>query len=129
MRALCISLLACGTALGAEDLGLPSGLMPELHEVLIDEVNAESWARFRLLAPEIARARPEAPDYFALEADFPLLCRALALPYLTEYALSPDKIAISLSDRVVEFGTTDPDATQYFELFRLENGDCIWEAL
>ncbi len=111
----------------AEALNLPSGTQAVLHEVLLDEVGDENWVRFRFLAPMIDRSQDIAPDFTMLEGDFPHLCADLALPYLSDYALDADKIAISLSDRIVEFGTTDPDATQYFEIFRVEGGDCIWE--
>jgi len=39
----------------------------------------------------------------------------------------PDQIIIVLSDREVEFGVADPDATQYFEAYRPEDGACFWE--
>ncbi|MDH5531341.1 MAG: DUF6497 family protein, partial [Paracoccaceae bacterium] len=32
------------------------------------------------------------------------------------------------SDRVVPFGESDPEATQYFEAFSIADGTCIWEA-
>jgi len=106
---------------------LPSGIEADLVEVLVDTVGTEQWVRFRLVAPAIDRGQENAPDFTALEGDFPHLCTTLALPYLAEYALEADKIVISLADRAVEFGATDPDATQYFEQFRAEDGDCIWE--
>ena len=112
---------------GAADFGVPSGTDMELHEVLLDIVDEQDWARFRFVAPSIDRSLQDAPDYFRLLNDFPVLCDKIALPYLTEYKLTPTVIAISMSDRVVEFGTADPDATQYFELFSIADGDCIWE--
>ena len=57
------------------------------------------------------------------------LCQELALPYLQEYDLTGDVIVISLADRETEFGVADPDATQFFEAFRIEDNLCIWEGL
>lgn len=111
----------------AETLDLPSGVQAALEEVLIDQLGDEQYVRFRFVAPLIDRDLDHAPQYAQMEGDFPHLCRAIALPYLAHYALSADKIVISLADRRVAFGTSDPDATQYFEQFRAENGDCIWE--
>ena len=108
---------------------VPSGTQMTLQEVLVDKVGDEDWVRFRFVAPAIDAGNSDAPGYDDLEADFPHLCTTLALPYLQKYELSAQKIVISLSDRAVEFGRADPDATQYFEQFRAENGDCIWEAL
>ena len=51
----------------------------------------------------------------------------MALPYIAEHGLEADKIVISLADREVAFGASDPAATQYFDQFSIENGDCIWE--
>lgn len=107
---------------------LPSGLKVDLNEVLVDQVGEQTWLRFRFIAPEIDRSNPNAVSFDAMEADFQVICRALALPYAAKYDLPADVIVISVADRVVKFGTTDPDATQYFEQFRAENGDCIWEA-
>lgn len=123
---LVLACVCAGPAM-SEILDLPSGTQAALHEVLIDQVGDEDWLRFRLVAPVIDRTRELAPGYADLEADFPHICTTFALPYAQEFALDYDKIAISISDRVVEFGTTDPDATQYFEVFRPENADCIWE--
>lgn len=107
---------------------LPSGVEAELQEVLVETIGAETWVRFRLLAAEIDRHRADAPAFGELEQDFPHLCRTLALPYLETYALDADRVVISLADRDVEFGVTDPEATQYFELFRVGDGTCVWEA-
>lgn len=127
LRTLGLCLFVGTTSAAAGDFGVPSGTEMELHEVLLDIVEEQDWARFRFVAPSISRSGEDAPDYFRLVNDFPVLCNTIALPYLAEYKLQPVIIAISLSDRVVEFGTADPDATQYFELFSVQDGDCIWE--
>lgn len=105
---------------------VPSGQTVRLLEVLVDEVAAEGWLRFRFLAPEIDRTSGGL-SFEAIEADFEHLCREVALPYLAEFDLSPDLVAIMLLDREVPFGATDPDATQFIEVFRVSGGTCVWE--
>lgn len=105
---------------------VPSGQTVRLLEVLVDEVAAENWLRFRFLAPEIDRTGGGL-SFEAIEPDFEYLCREVALPYLAEYDLSPDLVAITLLDREVPFGSTDPDATQFIEVFRVAGGTCVWE--
>ncbi|MEM9639279.1 MAG: DUF6497 family protein, partial [Pseudomonadota bacterium] len=70
------------TALPA--LEVPSGQPVELYEVLIDEVGADTWLRFRFLAPEIAR-NGGSVDFAQAEPDLEHLCQAVALPYLAEF--------------------------------------------
>ena len=48
---------------------------------------------------------------------------------MAQHALDGEVIVISLADRVTEFGVSDPEATQFFEAFRLSNDTCIWEGL
>lgn len=118
---------SAASALHLADIAAPSGQLVELFEVLVDTVGEETWLRFRFLAPAIARDG-EALSYAQAEADFLHLCTAVALPYLQEFELQADVIVVSLSDRPVTFGTSDPDATQYFEAFRVTNNTCVWEA-
>lgn len=123
IRALLPLLIA--TAAHAEDV--PSGQPVTLHEVLVDDVNAQKWLRFRFIAPQIARENGTIP-YEVAEPDMEHLCQSTALPYMAEYELKADMIIISLSDQITEFGATNPDATQFFDAFRVENETCIWEA-
>ena len=123
----CLALAVVCSAGSACAFDLPSGVTAKLHEVLLDTVGEDAFVRFRFVAPSIDASQNGAPGYSELEADFPHLCTTLALPYLREYDLSADQIVISISDRVTEFGVMNADATQYFEQFRPENDDCIWE--
>lgn len=107
---------------------VPSGQPVRLYEVLIDDVGSESWLRFRFLAPEIARATGHV-TFADAEADLEHLCTEIALPYLAEHALSPNVVAVTLLDRPVAFGATDPEATQFIDIFRVTSGTCIWEGL
>jgi hypothetical protein len=108
-------------------MDLPSGNDAVLHEILVEQIGNETWTRFRVVAPQIDRTLPQAPTFAELEPDFPHLCATLALPYLESHGIEADKIVISIADRIVEFGVSDPDATQYFEQFRLKDGSCVWE--
>ncbi|MCX7564816.1 DUF6497 family protein [Sulfitobacter sp. F26169L] len=116
---LCFPVLA-----GAAEV--PSGQKIVLHEVLIDDQDTVTYLRFRFLAPQIAAGDGQV-TYDVAGQDMMHLCENLALPYVAEYALNGDRIVISFMDRITEFGQPDPDATQYFESFRPENGVCIWD--
>ena len=121
----CAISLFLGSAAWAD--AVPSGQSVTLNEVLIDEVNAQSWLRFRFLAPQIARATGDI-TYADAEADFAYLCETVARPYLVEFDLSPDIVVITLMDRAVPFGEADGQATQFIEAFRIDGDTCIWEA-
>ena len=107
-------------------VAVPSGQPVTLSEVLIDDAPGEVWARFRFVAPEISRDKALV-DYDTAAGDIAYLCQNLAIPYLELHGLNAARIVISLSDRALEFGASDPDATQFFEAFRQENDLCIWE--
>lgn len=102
-----------------------SGQSVTLKEVLLDENPGALWVRFRFLAPELSDGAQVDPMKSA--TDMQGLCDEIAVPYLVDNAISPAKIVISMADRIVPFGQPDPEATQIFELFRLENKACIWE--
>lgn len=121
----CAIVLLPGSVAWAD--AVPSGQPVTLTEVLIDEVNAESWLRFRFLAPQIARAGG-AVSYADAEADFAHLCETVARPYLVEFDLSPEIVVITLMDRPVPFGEADEAATQFIEAFRMDGETCVWEA-
>ncbi len=107
---------------------VPSGQPVELQEVLVDDLGAEIWLRFRFVAPQIARVGGTVTSGDAAP-DMAYLCEAVAVPYIAEYSLTGQVIVVSLADRATEFGAMDPDATQFFEAFRLSDGICIWEGL
>jgi hypothetical protein len=113
---------------------VPSGQQVLLSEVLLDDTPGALWARFRFVAPGISRLNADAEgdeggmDFASSAADMEHLCDSLAMDYLREHDLSPSMVVISFSDRPVEFGTPDPEATQFFEAYRPDEGRCIWEA-
>lgn len=123
---ICFAVAAlCATQASALDL--PSGQSVELHEVVVEEISGQTAARFRFIAPAIARDGGTV-RFTDAELDMAELCEAVALPYIEEHGLPAQSIVISLADREVEFGSSDPDATQFFDAFRVEGSTCIWEA-
>lgn len=111
---------------GAEGLTVPSGQDLSLKEVLLDDAPGALWVRFRFVAPAIARGTGSV-TYADAAADMAHLCEAVAAPYLADLGVSPERVVVSLSDRCVEFGAQDPEATQFFEAYRLESARCILE--
>ncbi|MEM1074484.1 MAG: DUF6497 family protein [Pseudomonadota bacterium] len=112
----------------ARHTAVPSGQPVVLYEVLVDRVGQEDWVRFRFLAPRISRVSGDL-SFSDVEADFMHLCSSVALQYIEEFDLAADVIIVAMSDREVDFGTSDPDATQFIEAFRLARDGCVWEAL
>lgn len=119
--------LACLLATPALAYDVPSGQPVDLHEVLIDDVGNQTLLRFRFLAPKIARDTGDI-SYGEAGPDMEHLCETVALPYSRDFELEGEVVVISLADRVVEFGTADPEATQFFDAFRIDGDACIWEA-
>ncbi|WP_187429282.1 DUF6497 family protein [Roseobacter fucihabitans] len=123
---LLASVFALGLAVPVLDV--PSGQPVELFDVLIDEVNAETWLRFRFLAPEIARDTGSI-SFVQAEPDLEYLCAKVALPYMMEFDLAPEIVAVMILDQPMGFGVSDPDVTQFVDLFRVSSGACVWEGL
>jgi len=121
---LAIALAVVAAPIAAAEV--PSGQDVQLHEVLVDAQPPHTYLRFRFLTPQIAAGGHKLPYDIAAQ-DMQYLCASLALPYIAEHALQGDKIVISFMDRITEFGQADPDAVQYFEQFRPESGDCMWD--
>ena len=119
------------TAGDAALIGVPSGQEVQLLDIIWNSEGPDGPApRFRFLAPAIAR-QGGSIDFTAAEADLQHLCESFALAQLRPRGDMPPLILLSIADRAVPFGTSDPDATQYFETFALQpsaNGiTCIRE--
>ncbi|MBP9952734.1 MAG: DUF6497 family protein [Cypionkella sp.] len=110
------------------DIIVPSGQEVTLLDVVMDAPGPEGLtARFRFVAPAIAREGGSV-DFEAASADMLALCQNYVLPRLANTGPVPAQVVVSLADRAVPFGDSDPAATQFFEAYRVENGNCIWEA-
>jgi Family of unknown function (DUF6497) len=107
-------------------IAVPSGQVVTLQEVVWNAPGAQGLTlRFRFVAPGIAPGG--GVDFEAAMADMQALCDTFALPRMAEFGPLVQQVIISLADRAVVFGATEPDVTQFFEAYRIEDGACIWE--
>ena len=118
--ALGLMLAALAGPVAAEAITTPSAAEVTLFDVVVEPDTG--LARFRFVAPEIA-TRP----FDAVQDDFPWLCANVALPALLANGWAVAQVIVSLSDRELPLGATDPAAVQYFEGFSIVDGACIWE--
>ncbi len=126
MRNVVTLFLLFTTPAVAEPLILPSGNAAELIEAMWDDsAGAGTDLRLRFLSPDLD---PDA-QFEDIEIDLAVLCDAIALPILAETGRQVGQIVISISDRPVPFGKTDPKATQHFDTFRPDAGACVWDGL
>lgn len=109
--------LAAGAAVAD---GVPSGLAVGLYDMLVEPEAA--IARFRFLAPDLRSL-----DFAEVEGDLPWLCDHVALPEVLDAGWNVAEIIISIGDREVPFGQSDPEALQYFEAFSFADGTCVEE--
>ncbi|RLK11154.1 DUF6497 family protein [Ruegeria conchae] len=126
--ALALAMSMTSSVQASNLLPVPSGQPVELSNVLLDTNPGELWVRFRFIAPNIG-ATVGRITYDVAVIDMEHLCQTLAVPYVAQHDLDPARVVISFSDRPLEFGTSEPDATQFFEAYRLEQSQCIWEGL
>ena len=124
-RILAVCLMV--TPAWAAPVTVPSGQPVEFVELVKDVpgVAGVTW-RFRFVAPQISREGGTVP-LDAVAGDMDALCEGFVLPHLADIEQVPDQVIISLADRAVGFGVADPDSTQFFEAYRVENTHCIWE--
>jgi hypothetical protein len=109
-----------------EPVVLPSGLSVTLIEAIWEPQTEpeELWLRLRYLAPAIAQAEPA---FDVVGADMQALCRWFGLSAVSPDGAPAQQVVVSLSAEPIEFGEANPDVRQYFEAYRLTEGDCILE--
>ncbi|SLN47312.1 DUF6497 family protein [Roseisalinus antarcticus] len=128
VRSLFLSLglaLTPAAAAMAADLATPTGQSLTLYDVVLEPETGV--ARFLFLAPGITLDADAGPSYSDVQADFPWLCDEVIVPALRENGWGAEEVVISMSDRQVDFGVSDPEATQFFEVFSLGEDGCTWE--
>jgi len=120
------ALLVATTAQAQSLIEVPSGQPVTFQDVIWEAEGDENTYRFRYIAPDIARDGGSI-GFEQAEGDLRHLCENSALPVLSEQKRAVDHIIITLSDRAVEFGKTDPEATQFFDSYTPDGTACIWE--
>ena len=124
MKAFVVCVLALAGPALAQSMDVPSGQDVQFQELVTDA--AGLTYRFRFVAPAISRGTGIVKrDQIA--ADMDRLCAAYVVPVLSEKGVNPEQVIISVADRPVIFGTPAPEATQYFEAYRVRDGACILE--
>jgi hypothetical protein len=108
---------------------VPSGQPVTLQEAIFEaQGDGGEWLRLRFIAPRIGADAGDARVPFDAAADdLEYLCRAVALPVVERSGRPVTLIVLSLAESETRFGDAAPEITQYFEAFRPESGDCIWE--
>lgn len=104
---------------------VPSGQPVSLQDVFWEE-GEPLLLRVRFTAPEIARLGGTI-DYETAAKDMLYLCDTFVRPQIEQSQDKPDQIILSLSDVALPFGEADPDATQFFEAYSIQDGACMWE--
>jgi len=105
---------------------VPSRQEITLQDVIWNAPGPDGLAlRFRFLAPGIAPGG--GVEFETAAADMQHLCDSYALPRIADQGPHPEQVIISLSDVAVPFGEAAPEATQFFESYRIEEGVCVWE--
>lgn len=107
---------------------VPSGQSVTFMDIIRGEDSAVGTAiRYRFLAPGIARSDGSVA-FMQAEEDMVVICQDYVLPQIhVAPGEMPDQIIIVLADRPTVHGIADPEATQFFEAYRPEDGLCIWE--
>lgn len=120
-----VALLAVATTVRGQEGAptVPSGLDLTLYELILEnQYDGQIWARYRFVAPDLEQA-----DFDRVAGDFPEICASYALPELDALGTHPEMIVLSYANRPIPFGEPAPDAVQFVESFRVDQGSCIWE--
>lgn len=108
-------------------IAVPSGQSVTLQDVIWNSVGPQGpVARFRFVAPSIARTTGSI-GADQVTADLLHLCENVVLNALAQKGPLPSDVLVSMSDRAVPFGESVPDATQFFESYRIDGNRCISE--
>jgi hypothetical protein len=106
-----------------DTLVVPSGREVSLIEVITHAPGPEgASARFRFLVPGLTQ-----DDFLTAQDDMATLCVTYALPRISGTVPAPQQIIISFSAEAVPFGEAAPGVVQFFESYRPDGANCIWE--
>ena len=127
-----IAMIAAGSA-HAEQVPLRAVSSVEYapHEVLFEPAGADETARkmvrLRLVAEELSDQ--ESFGFEAIESDFQALCEGEGLRIVAKFAPNAREIVVSVASQAVPFGESAPNVVQYFDVFNVVDGACVWSGL
>ncbi len=130
-RAVMALAISGGTLFGlqgaqAQDVFVPSGIEVSFHDAHVEEqTDGETWLTLRLVSPQIGRDDGKV-GYEDVADDLDSLCDSHGLPAAAA-AGTVDQVLITLMDRIVERGVTDPDATMFIGAYLPAEGGCVWQ--
>lgn len=108
-------------------IAVPSGQVVTLLDIIWNSEGPDGpTPRFRFVAPGIARVGGSV-DFATAEGDLQHLCDGFARGHLAQRGLDVPLVLLSMADRALEFGMSDPDATQYVEAFLVQGPTCVRE--
>ena len=123
MRGLLLSVALLAPGVAAAEVTLPSGQSVEPFDTLTEEQAGLSVLILRYVAPQIDRETGTV-DVAAASLDLDHLCATDGLDLASDEI---DQIVVTLMSQALPRGQTNPDVTQFFGLYSIEDGTCIWE--
>jgi hypothetical protein len=113
------------TTLPGGPFDVPSRQVVTLQEAFFEEQpGGEIWLRLRFVAPRIGSG-PGDYGFDVVEWDMVHLCETLGLPWAREGGA--ELIVVSFAAAPVAFGEAAPDVAQFFEAYRPEGDECVWQ--
>ena len=101
------------------------------HEVLFEPHGSyeavRRIVRVRLVAKEIADQ--DLYGFEVIEKDFQALCDSEGLRIVAKFAPNAREIVVSVASETVPFGDSAPNVVQYFDVFSVTDGTCVWGGL
>ncbi|MEP3345570.1 MAG: DUF6497 family protein [Litoreibacter sp.] len=125
-------LIGTGAASAEQDALIAlSDVQYQRHEVLFEPAGAyeavRRVVRLRLVANEIADQSNFGFD--VIERDIQSLCDTEGLRIVSKFAPNATEIVISVAAEKTVFGEPAPSIVQYFDVFSVVDGTCVWGGL
>lgn len=133
MKAMSLAILAAACLVPASRataqesvFRMPSGLEVTYHDSILEQqVDGQVWLTLRFVSPHIGRDEGEL-GYEQVATDIDALCEMEGLRAAAETG-GVDQVLITLMDRSIERGVTDPDATMFIGAYQPTEGGCVWQ--
>lgn len=112
--------------LAQAEIQLQGGAIAAPHDILWESDDVHDSLVVRLVVPEIAR-NGGSVDYDSAGPYMDRVCADIAVPTILNTESKIDRVLVVFMDQPVPRGQPMPEATQFINIYSLENGRCIWE--